>query len=81
MIFFTSSTSTISYIIFGRLLNDYAIFCLIMGFLATLVGQTLMAKLMKRCNRQSYIAYAIGIVVGLSSVTMTLESVLAIIGH
>jgi uncharacterized membrane protein YfcA len=81
MIFFTSSTSTISYMVFGRLLNAYAVICLITGFLATLLGQTLMSMLMKKYNRNSYIAYAIGIVVGLSAIAMTIESILAMIGH
>ncbi|CAB9529197.1 Sulfite exporter TauE/SafE family protein [Seminavis robusta] len=80
MILFTSSTSTISYMIFGLLLKDYAAGCLITGFLATLLGQTLMSMLMRKYNRDSYIAYTIGIVVGLSAIAMTLESVLAIIG-
>jgi uncharacterized membrane protein YfcA len=81
MIFFTSSTSTISYMIFGRLLSEYAAICLITGFLATLMGQTLMSLLMKKYNRNSYIAYAIGIVVGLSAIAMTVEAILAMIGH
>lgn len=67
--------------IFGRLLNEYAVICLLTGFLATLLGQTMMSMLMKKYNRNSYIAYAIGIVVGLSALAMTLESILAMIGH
>ena len=66
---------------YGRLLNDYAIMGLITGFLATLVGQTFMTMLVSKGNRPSYIAFAIGIVVGLSAIAMTLESVLAMIGH
>lgn len=66
--------------IFGLLIEDYAVGCLIVGFLATIVGQTLMNMLMKKYNRDSYIAYAIGIVVGLSAIAMTVESVLALLG-
>ena len=80
MILFTSTTSTISYMIFDLLIYDYAVFCLITGFVATLVGQTIMSVLMKKYNRNSYIAYTIGIVVGISAVAMTIESALAIWG-
>jgi hypothetical protein len=65
--------------IFGRLIYDYAVFCLLVGFLATLVGQTVMTILMQRYQRNSYIAYSIGSVVGLSAIAMSIESVLAIV--
>jgi uncharacterized membrane protein YfcA len=80
MIFFTSSTATVSYIIFGLLVPDYAVFCLLVGFLSTLVGQTLMTILMQRYRRNSYIAYSIGGVVGISAVAMSIESIIAILG-
>ena len=81
MILFTSSTSTVSYLIFDLLIKDYAVLCLIMGFIATIFGQTLMSLLMKKySNRNSYIAYTIGIVVGLSAIAMTMEAVVAIMG-
>lgn len=79
MILYTSSTATISYAIFDLLIYDYAGGCLVIGFAATLVGQTLMAIVMRRYQRHSLIAFAIGIVVGLSAVAMTVESVLAIL--
>ena len=78
MILFTSSTATISYMIFHLLIYDYAGGCLAVGFLATLVGQTMMSILMKKYKRNSYIAYTIGITVGLSAIAMTFESVVAI---
>ena len=78
MILYTSSTATVSYMIFGFFVYDYAVFCLILGFVSTLIGQTVMSLLMKRYNRNSYIAYSIGGVVGLSAIAMTIESVLAI---
>jgi uncharacterized membrane protein YfcA len=80
MILFTSSTSTISYSIFGLLRYDYAALCLVLGFVSTLVGQTLMTILLERWQRNSYIAYIIGIVVALSAICMTIEMVIAIMG-
>lgn len=80
MILFTSATATVTYSIFGLLVYDYAACCLSIGFVATLVGQTIMHYLMQRYQRDSYIAFCIGIVVGMSAVLMTVESVIAI-GH
>ena len=79
MILYTSTTATVSYMIFDLLIYDYAVGCLLTGFIATLVGQTLMSVLMKKYNRNSYIAYTIGIVVGLSAIAMTVESIFAIL--
>ena len=65
--------------IFELLIYDYAVGCLLTGFFATLVGQTVMHILMEKYNRNSYIAYTIGIVVGISAIAMTIESVIAIL--
>jgi uncharacterized membrane protein YfcA len=77
-ILFTSSTATVSYIVFQELIYDYGAMCLCVGVVSTLLGQTVMSALIKRYQRNSYIAYSIGIVVALSAVAMTIESILAI---
>eukprot|EP00978_Attheya_sp_CCMP212_P048914 scaffold593558_cov59-Attheya_sp.AAC.1 len=46
--------------------------------MATLLGQTVMALLIKKYNRNSYIAFTIGFVVAISAVFMTLESECAV---
>eukprot|EP00540_Astrosyne_radiata_P020084 CAMPEP_0116865202 /NCGR_PEP_ID=MMETSP0418-20121206/25266_1 /TAXON_ID=1158023 /ORGANISM="Astrosyne radiata, Strain 13vi08-1A" /LENGTH=574 /DNA_ID=CAMNT_0004500547 /DNA_START=44 /DNA_END=1769 /DNA_ORIENTATION=- len=79
MILFTSFTATTSFLVFGLVIPDYAIFCLIMGFIATVVGQTVMAYLIRKYRRHSYIAYCIGVVVGISAVCMALESILSLL--
>jgi len=79
MILFTSSTSTICFLISGYLVYDYAAFCLVLGFLSTLVGQTAMSALLKSSGkRNSYIAFCIGGVVAVSAVAMGIESAIAI---
>jgi len=81
MILFTSCTSTLSYLVFGYLKYDYAAFCLVLGFVSTLVGQTLMSALLEsHGQRNSYIAFCIGGVVAISAVAMGVESVVAILG-
>eukprot|EP00550_Attheya_septentrionalis_P004493 CAMPEP_0198283952 /NCGR_PEP_ID=MMETSP1449-20131203/3532_1 /TAXON_ID=420275 /ORGANISM="Attheya septentrionalis, Strain CCMP2084" /LENGTH=513 /DNA_ID=CAMNT_0043980857 /DNA_START=181 /DNA_END=1722 /DNA_ORIENTATION=+ len=78
MILFTSFTATTSFMVFGELNYQYATVCLVLGFMATLLGQIVMALLIKKYNRISYIAFTIGFVVAISAVFMTLESVIAI---
>jgi uncharacterized membrane protein YfcA len=78
MILFTSSTATVTYMAHGLLVPDYAVFCLLFGFLSTIVGQTMMSVLLQRYKRNSYIAYSIGMVVAVSAVAMAIESVVSI---
>ena len=79
MILFTSTTATVSYAVFGFLNYDYASACIVVGFLATLAGQTIMSALLAKYQRHSYIAYSIGLVVAVSAVAMGIESILAIV--
>lgn len=79
MILFTATTSTVSYIIFGLLNYSYAGACFAIGFLATIVGQTIMSAILDKYQRHSYIAYSIGLVVALSAVAMGIESIISII--
>jgi hypothetical protein len=78
MILFTSLTATTSFLVFGLLLPDYAVLCVVIGFLATFVGQVGLAVLMKRYKRNSFIAFSIGAVVLLSALLMTVQSIVAL---
>jgi uncharacterized membrane protein YfcA len=77
MILFTSFTATTSFVVFGLLLPDYAFVCLIVGFVATLVGQLGLSYLMRKSQRNSYIAFSIGGVVFISAILMTMQSLLS----
>jgi uncharacterized membrane protein YfcA len=77
MILFTSFTATTSFIVFGLLIPDYAWALLIVGFLATLAGQIGLSYLMRKAQRNSYIAFSIGGVVLLSAFLMTIQSMLS----
>ncbi|KAL7427389.1 hypothetical protein ACHAXH_002102 [Discostella pseudostelligera] len=78
MILFTSSTSALCFLIFGYLKSDYAIFCLVIGFISTLIGQTVMSALLGKTGRSSYITFCIGGVIAISAVAMGVQSALAI---
>ncbi|KAG7361265.1 sulfite exporter TauE/SafE [Nitzschia inconspicua] len=78
MILFTSFTATTSFFVFGLLDPQYAPVCFGIGFIATYFGQIGLSILMKRSQRNSYIAFSIGGGVALSAVLMTIQSVLSL---
>ena len=77
MILFTSFTATTSYVVFGLLIPDYAVICLLIGFIATFGGQICLTYLMKKFQRNSLIAFSIGAVVLLSAFLMSIQSLLS----
>jgi len=77
MILFTSFTATTSFFVFGLLDPEYAPVCFCVGFIATYFGQIGLSILMRRAQRNSYIAFSIGGVVLLSSLLMTIQSLLS----
>jgi len=78
MILFTSFTATTSFIVFGLLIHDYAIICLVIGFTATYVGQIALYYFMSKYERNSFIAFSIGAVVLLSALLMTVQSLVSL---
>ena len=79
MILFTSVTATTSFIAYGELDYDYGAVFLVIGFLSTIVGQLVMQALMKKYNRNSYIAYSVALVVSASALAMTWSSIVTIV--
>jgi uncharacterized membrane protein YfcA len=86
MILFTSFSSVTSFAIFDLILWDYAAVCIFVGFFPTLLGQLLMQRARNagqynghNFERNSIIAYAIGGVVLLSALLMTIQYVLSIV--
>ena len=76
MILFTSFTATTTFAVYGMLVRDYSFVCTILGLVCTAVGQSVMSRLVKKTNRNSYIAFSIGIVILISALLMTLQTVL-----
>ena len=77
MILFTSSTTTISFTVFGLLQFDYAMACLFVGFFFTLLVHILIGK--KFTHKDSYIAFSIGGVVLLSAILMGIQSIITVV--
>ena len=64
--------------VFGLLIPDYAIICVLIGFIATFGGQIALYYLMNKYQRNSYIAFSIGGVVLLSAFLMTIQSMVSL---
>ena len=64
--------------VYGELNYQYAAVCVVVGFFCTAMGQGLMHLIMAKHNRNSYIAYSVALVVGISAIAMTLESFLSL---
>jgi multisubunit Na+/H+ antiporter MnhE subunit len=80
MILFTSFASTTSFFVFGLILWDFAIVGFLVGFIAAFIGALLMrqARQAKSASgrdfeRNSYTAFAIGGVILISALLMTIE--------
>mmetsp|Transcript_14885 Transcript_14885/g.31834 ORF Transcript_14885/g.31834 Transcript_14885/m.31834 type:complete len:541 (-) Transcript_14885:413-2035(-) len=78
MILFTSFTATTSFFVFGLLDPQYGPICFSIGFISTYFGQIGLSILMKKYQRNSYIAFSMGAVVLLSAIMMTVQSLLSI---
>jgi uncharacterized membrane protein YfcA len=76
MILFTSFTATTTFAVYGMLVKEYAIVCLILGLVSTAFGQKVMSRMIKKTKRNSYIAFSIGVSVLLSALLMTMQSVM-----
>jgi uncharacterized membrane protein YfcA len=87
MVFFTAALSASSFAVFGLILWDYAIVCLLVGFFASLVGQGIMQRARQtgtegaNFERNSFIAYCIGGVILVSALLMTMQYVLSIVNY
>ena len=78
MIFFTSVVASSSYIVFGTLTYDYAVYLFCWGLVATAFGQIVVGYFINKHKRFSLISLSIGIVVLLSALLMAVESLVEI---
>lgn len=88
MVFFTALLSVSSFAVFNLILWDYAVVCLAIGLLASLMGQGIMKSVRQagtegsgNFERNSFIAYCIGGVILLSALLMTMQYVLHIVNY
>ena len=83
MILFTSLGATSSYLVFGLILKDFAIAGFFIGFFAALTGHSLMRQARqvtgpsgRKFERNSFLTFAVGGIVLISALLMTIQYVL-----
>jgi len=70
MILFTSSLTTLQFLVAGLLRLDYTLFYACIGALGTIAGQKSVGALVKRFKRQSILSLALGVNIAVSTVVM-----------
>eukprot|EP01112_Ceratiomyxa_fruticulosa_P018429 TRINITY_DN5880_c0_g1_i1.p1 TRINITY_DN5880_c0_g1~~TRINITY_DN5880_c0_g1_i1.p1 ORF type:complete len:511 (-),score=57.15 TRINITY_DN5880_c0_g1_i1:88-1620(-) len=80
MILFTSLSSSIQYLLLGRLILDYGLIFFFIGIVASFFGQTALNWMVSKYNRKSYIIFVIAAVIGLSTLLLMVTEVLSFIG-
>ena len=65
--------------VYGQMNYLYAIVFGLVGFGSTVIGQLVMQAILTKYNRNSYIAYCISLVVGISAVAKTDESIISLV--
>jgi uncharacterized membrane protein YfcA len=73
MLLFTSTTSTIMYILFDLLNYSYAGPLMVLGFFCTVIGQQVFNRIMHAYKRDSLIIFVIAFIVFASAVLMGIE--------
>lgn len=61
MILFTSSATSIQFMILGKLPLNYAVWYFFVGVFAAVVGQLALAAIIKKYKKQSYVGFLLGI--------------------
>ena len=70
MVLFTSSSTSLQFVIAGMLRADFALWYAAVGMVATAGGQLLADYYIRKTGRQSAIVLLVGLVIGLSCVAM-----------
>ena len=85
MVFFTTLLSSSSFAVFNLIIWDYAVVCVVIGFIGSLIGMGIMQRARQTATfaanfeRNSFIAYCTGCVIMLCALLMTLQYILQIV--
>lgn len=75
LVLFTSSSTSIQFMLAGVMNYQYAILCVIFSVLGSLLGTYFIQKFLKQSGRQSVLIFALSAVVGISAIVLPLSSI------
>jgi len=73
MIFFTASSATVSFALYGMILWDYAAVLFVVGLIFTAIGQVVVFWLVEKLGRSSIIIVVIAAILGTSTVMLAVN--------
>jgi len=79
MILFTSVAAVIQFAVLDRLIPDYALCFVIIGFSSSLLGQFLLTKTVKKYGKTSLIVLCVSVVIGLSTMLLVTVGIMNIV--
>merc|ERR1711900_8213 len=75
MTLFTSTSSTIQFITFGRVPLDYGLMVFFVAMLASLVGQLSVLSFVRRYKRNSIIIFVLAAVIGIATILLLVTGI------
>jgi len=81
LILFTSSSTTAQFIVFGKLRWNYGLWFFGVGFLAAVLGQYVVAKLIQKYKKQAFISILLATLILVSLLTVTIDQSFVIAKH
>lgn len=79
LVLFTSSSTSIQFILLGMMNKDFGIACTIASSFGSLVGTFLIQKLLSATKRNSYLIFALASVLGVSTLLIPAHTLLNMI--
>ena len=79
LVLFTSSSTSLQFIIMGMMNFDYGFACTICSTFGSLIGTLIIQKLLKKTGRPSILIFTLGMVLGISTILIPWDTTLKII--
>ena len=79
MIFFTSSSTTVQFVMLGMMQSDYALWFGGIGVLGSLTGNKIVGQLIKKYKKNAIVVLLLAFVIGLSALIMGITGITTII--
>jgi uncharacterized membrane protein YfcA len=79
LVLFTSSSTSIQFIILGMMNLDYGLVCTIASTIGSFIGTIVIQRIIKRTKKNSYLIFALTIVLGISTIVIPAHTFLKMV--